>query len=104
VKDVCWDRRMWNSILGGNLKAALCQVLRSCESAGGRNCHKKRSPGCFICVKSEKLVMLSNSQVSFVNSYPVLLCVLYLETLPELKKSKCHHPFLCGKIAVFMFF
>lgn len=28
----------------------------------------KRSSGCFICVKSEMLVMLSNSQVSSVNS------------------------------------
>lgn len=33
--------RSQNSILGGDLKAALCQVLISHESAGRTDCHKK---------------------------------------------------------------
>jgi len=48
------------------------------------------------------LVMLSNSQVSFVNSYSVLLGFLYLETLPEYKTSKWYDLFL-REITFFVF-
>ena len=46
--------------------------------------------------------MLSNSQVSFVNSYSVLLGFLYLETLPEYKTSKWYDLFL-REITFFVF-